>query len=293
MNKLIKIIIFCNIVLLSCVNCSKRVDSYYGVVCDGNNKDSIIQCILTNYDEQALNALAICYDDSNYILYQYLIADSAGGGAMYFISPSDREWYGLSDTTTLFYEVKGIVTGGYDHFDDDGAMLHRINFPDSIYTFLCDEYNRRDYSIEEYSNIDSLYNATFINADTCLYGKLRRFLFKESILPISIEIANKTHSPIACYDVYWNSVRQEVRLSSEEFQFAYRYLCEAADSMYYPAIFLKAGLCLTGAYFPQDTILGKKILEQCHGKTNIPFWQQYTRPAIYHHLLIDNITRDK
>lgn len=51
--------------------------------------------------------------------------------------------------------------------------------------------------------------------------------------------------------------------------------------------------CLTGAYFPQDTILGKKILEQCHGKTNIPFWQQYTRPAIYHHLLIDNITRDK
>lgn len=138
--------------------------------------------------------------------------------------------------------------------------------------------------MKEYNNIDSLYNEVIEQVDIESYNKLRLLSSQDSLLPISVEIANKTHYPIACYDVYFNMIQGEC-LPDEEFRFAYRYLCAATDSMYYPAVFLKAGLCLTGAYFPQDTILGKELLEQCHCTTSIPFWQQYSKPVVYKHLL--------
>ena len=128
----------------------------------------------------------------------------------------------------------------------------------------------------EYNNLDSLLGVVLRTEDVASYDKLRLLVSADSLFPVAIEMADKTHYPIACYDVYYSSV-QGLRLPQDEFDFAYKYLNEAADSMYYPAVYLKACLCLTGVYFSPDTILGKKLLEQCHGSTSIPFWQQYYR----------------
>ena len=256
-----------------------------------SNKDSLINCILTTYNLEAYDALFNCHQDSNIILYGILVADSsiyANNYSMIYISNNPID-YGISDTAKLFYESKCVVMGCYTYFD--GNRQRQINFPDSIYTILYKAFIRYGVSVwdkekyrPEYNNLDSLFSVTLDNLDVMSYNKLRLLVSADSLLPIAIEIANKTHYPIACYDVYYNSVRG-LRLPQEKFDFAYKYLCEAADSMYYPALFLRAGLCLTGAYFPPDTILGKKLLEQCHGNTSIPFWQQYYKPVVYQHLL--------
>lgn len=221
----------------------------------------------------------------------FLIADSIGRANCYFplIDSDGNSYYGLSDTVVLFYETKGFTMGVYVYYLDD--INHKIAFPDSIYDILYKAFHRYGVSIldkgkyqAEYNNLDSLLGVVLKTEDVVSYDKLRLLVPADSLLPVAIEIADKTHYPIACYDVYYNSVRG-VRLSQEEFEFAYKYLSEAADSMYYPAVYLKACLFLTGAYTPPDTILGKKLLEQCHGSTSIPFWQQYYKPVVYGHLL--------
>lgn len=271
-------------------SCTKRVTYTF---CDNYaNKDSLIQCIVTNYDIEAYDALWCCHEDSDMDLYGFLIADSNGIAGYY--TPSyyldGSSCYGLSDTVMLFYDIKGVVMGCYASFG--GNLMNRyIDIPDSIYNTLFKAFVRFGVSVwdkdkyrKEYDNIDSLFNVVLINTDIESYDKLRLLTSRDSLSPISIDIANKTHYPVACYDVYYNTIRG-YRLDDKEFQFAYKYLCEAADSIYYPALFIKAGLCLTGAYFPQDTVLGKKLFEQCHATTTIPFWQQYLKPVVYQHLL--------
>lgn len=289
--------------LLLIQSCGHRVTYTY---CDQfTDKDSLIQCILTNYDSEALFGLSCCYEDSNAVFYGYLISDST----------DDLGWYsGIgcdNDTVALFYSTKGLAMGCYSN--SNHIIQQTIIFPDSVSDMLDETYHLSWLGVsvwdkskfaKEYNNLDSLYNETLTTLDIESYNKLRRLIsttnkpitiltdgteviekmFTDTLLPISIEIANKTHYPVACYDVY-SIMINGTRVPAEEFQFAYNYLCEAADSMYYPAVFLKACLCLTGAYFPQDTILGKKLLEQCQGITSIPFWQQYSKPVVYQHLL--------
>ena len=179
--------------------------------------------------------------------------------------------------------------GVYVYYLDD--INHKIAFPDSIYDILYKAFHRYGVSVwdkdkyqAEYNNLDSLLGVVLRTEDVASYDKLRLLVSADSLLPVAIEMADRVHYPMACYDVYCSSV-QGLRLPQQEFEFAYKYLSEAADSMYYPAVYLKACLCLTGAYFPPDTILGKKLLEQCHGSTSIPFWQQYYKPVVYGHLL--------
>jgi hypothetical protein len=165
-----------------------------------------------------------------------------------------------------------------------------INMPDSLSELMRQAYlyhpTVHDISelAKDANNIDSLYRLVLMNSDIESYNKLRRLCERDTMFMASLETANRTHYPVACYDVYRYLIRN-YRVSDETFQFAYKYLCMAADSMYYPAVLLKASLCLTGAYFPQDTILGKELLEQCQINTPIPFWQQYSKPPIYKHLL--------
>lgn len=279
---------------LCAVSCTKRIKfTYCGAYA---NKDSLINCILSTYDADACEALELCHDDTNSVLYMILVADSSEYVGFYDMIPSaegiESSGYncGLSDTAKLFYHIKSIVMGGYPCFDSD--RNNSLSFPDSIYDILYESYHnyyssyryRDKYTIES-KNLDSLYNIVLFNADIESYEKLRCLLSNnDSILPVSIEIADKTHYPPACCDVYYHMIGR-YRVNNDEFQFAFHYLCEAADSLYYPAIFLKAGLCLTGAYFPPDTVLGKKLLEQCMGSTSIPFWQQYYKPVVYKHLL--------
>ena len=275
--------------LLCIVNCTPRVKHTYCE--DFTNKDSLIQRIVTYYDEDAYSGLFCCHTDSNMDLYSFLLGDSCGK-AGYYIPLYDSEgnsWYGLCDTITLFYETKGVVMGCYMGFNSN--RQRQISFPDSIYDVLVGAFHRygvsawdKDKYRSEYDNIDSLLNVVQTEEDIESYKKLRLLVSADTLLPVAFEIASKTHNPIACYDVYYNAIRG-YRASDDKFQLAYQYLCEATDSMYYPAVFLKAGLCLTGAYFSPDPILGKKLLERCHGNTSIPFWQQYYKPVVYQHLL--------
>lgn len=277
--------------LITCfVSCTHREKHTY---CENfTNKDSLIQRILTEYDVEAFDGLCCCHEDTNMDLYGFLIADSIGRANCYFplIDSDGNSYYGLSDTVVLFYETKGFTMGVYVYYLDD--INHKIAFPDSIYDILYKAFHRYGVSVwdkdkyqAEYNNLDSMINITMNNLNTMSYDKLRLLVSADSLFPVAIEMADKTHYPIACYDVYYSSV-QGLRLPQDEFDFAYKYLSEAADSMYYPAVYLKACLCLTGAYFPPDTILGKKLLEeQCHGSTSIPFWQQYYKPVVYGHLL--------
>lgn len=276
--------------LITCfVSCTHRESHTY---CENfTNKDSLIERILTEYDVETFEGLCICHEDTNMDLYGFLVSDSSGMAGWYM--PTRYSYgsgrYGLNDTIALFYETKGFVMGFYTYFN--GHHPQQINIPDSIYNVLDKEFNHYGVFIRdknkyrsEYHNLDSLIGVVLSNEDVASYDKLRLLVSADSLLPVAIEIADKTHYPIACYDVYYSSV-QGLRLPQGEFDFAYKYLSEAADSMYYPAVYLKACLCLTGAYFPPDTILGKKLLEQCHGSTSIPFWQQYYKPVVYGHLL--------
>ena len=275
------------------VGCTKRDSHCY---CDTyTNKDSLIECILNFYDAEACDALDFCHNDTNSALYSILVADSSNDVGFYDIIPLadgiERmgNSCGLSDTAKLFYHVKSITMGVYSCFDS--ARNNSIHFPDSIYNVLYRAYHSnygsfiyKENLAKESSNLDSLRNLVLNNDNIDSYIKLRYLLSNDSILPLSVEIANKTHYPFACYDVYYDIIDRH-RVTNDEFLFAYRYLCEAADSMYYPAVFLKANLCLTGAYFPPDTIMGKELLKQCYGSSSIPFWQQYYKSAVYEHLL--------
>ncbi len=275
------------LLFLCLLSCTTREKHTY---CDNfTNKDSLIQRILTEYDVEAFHALWCCYVDTNMDLYGFLVADSSGSAGYYI--PTNYSYgsglYGLNDTIALFYETKGFVMGCYIYFDSQ----RQIEFPDSIYSILFEAFNRYGVSVwdkdkysAEYDNLDSLISITLDNLDVDSYNKLRLLISADSLLPVAIEMADKTHYPIACYDVYYCSVCG-VRLPQEEFDFAYKYLSEAADSMYYPAVYLKACLYLTGTYFSPDTILGKDLLKQCNGSASIPFWQQYYKPVVYGHLL--------
>lgn len=289
MRPLISILLLISTLLLA--SCTPQVTNHY---CDEfPDKDSVIQRIITQYDVESYLGLCCCYEDSNIDLYGFLVADSSGECEWYTPTylPDGSNQYGLNDTITLFYTIKGLVMGRYVSFED--IRQQRIFFLDSIYTILQETYSDRYYGVSlkskeryasEYSNLDSLYDVTINNADIESYYKLRLLASSDSLRLAAIEIANRTHSPIACCDVYMQTARR-LRLPEDEFHTAYSYLCEASDSLYYPAIFLKAGLCLTGAYFSQDTILGKQLLDQCHATTFIPFWRQYSKPVVYQHLL--------
>ena len=268
-------------------SCTKRVIYTY---CDEyTNKDSLIQCIVSNYDADALSALLYCHEDSNANFYRILVADSSENAYFYHTLPPSKNGYyrDLSDTASLFYNVKCIAMGGYPCF---GSRWIPISFPDTIYNILYNAYIRRvsvknkEKYAKEYNNLDSLYCVVLSSVDTESYEKFRLLSLGDSLLSVAIKVADSIHYPIACYDVYYCTINRH-RVTDKEFRFAYKYLCEAVDSMYYPALFIKAGLCLTGAYFPQDTVLGKKLFEQCHATTTIPFWQQYSKPPVYQHLL--------
>ena len=278
-----------SLLIICFVSCTHREKHTF---CENfTNKDSLIQCIVSEYNEEAYRGLCCCYTDSNIDLYGFLIADSIGCANYYFplVDAEGNSYYGLTDTVVLFYETKGFTMGVYVYYLCD--INHKIAFPDSIYDILYKAFHRYGVSVwdkdkyqSEYSNLDSLLCVVLSKEDVVSYNKLRLLVSVDSLLPVAIEIADRTHYPIACYDVYYSSVRG-LRLPQENFDFAYKYLSEAADSMYYPAVYLKSCLCLTGAYFPPDTILGKKLLAQCHGRTSIPFWQQYYKPVAYKHLL--------
>lgn len=290
-NKYTYVKVYILLLALHLSSCAQRI---LWCPCDDyKNQDSLIERILTVYDIDACYAYDMCYsEDCNSAFYGILVADSSGyaGPYAHCFHYADSCMYEISDTAVLYYVIKATVMGEYHYFDWRKDL---ISYPDSIYKILKEPFYDHcfyapfitvDDFQDQYNKIDSLYEIVSKTADFDSYLQLRSLEHYTNLIPTSIEMANKTHNPIACFDVYYNSVNGQP-LQDEEFEIVYKYLCEAADSLYYPAMFIKAGLCLTGAYFPPDTILGKKLLEQCHIATSIPFWQQYYKPVVYQHLL--------
>ena len=119
--------------LITCfVSCTHREKQTY---CENfTNKDSLIQRILIEYDEEAYSGLCCCHEDTNMDLYGFLIADSIGRANCYFplIDSDGNSYYGLSDTVVLFYETKGFTMGVYVYYLDD--INHKIAFPEKIST---------------------------------------------------------------------------------------------------------------------------------------------------------------
>ena len=204
----------------------------------------------------------------------------------------------INDTVALFYAMKGGAKGSFSYICSMLVSYKRSNVievSDSLCDILWENYlhnaSNSPLAMERYrrdkENLDYIKHITMRDADIKSYDTLRFIIPYDDLLPLAIRIANKTHYPAACCDVYLCTVSMQ-RLTQREFDFAYSYLCEAADSLFYPAVMLKACLYLTGAYFPPDTILGKELLEQCHVHSTIPFWQQYYKPLVYRHLLPKN-----
>lgn len=267
--------------------------------CVSSNKDSLIQRVIVHYDVDAYRDLWLCHSDSNIDLYGILVADSSGTSGSYLVGlPIQSEVTHINDTVALFYAMKGGAKGSFSDICSMFVSYKRSNVievSDSLCDILWENYfHNASYSplaMERYrrdkEDLDYIKHITMRDADIKSYDTLRFIIPYDDLLPLAIRIANKTHYPAACCDVYLCTVSMQ-RLTQREFDFAYSYLCEAADSLFYPAVMLKACLYLTGAYFPPDTILGKELLEQCQVHSTIPFWQQYYKPLVYRHLLPKN-----
>ena len=267
--------------------------------CVSSNKDSLIQRVIVHYDVDAYRDLWDCHSDSNIDLYGILVADSSGTSGSYLVGlPIQSKVTHINDTVALFYALKGGAKGSYSYICSmlvpykDSNVIH---MPDSLCDILWENYlhnaSNSPLAMERYrrdkEDLDYIKHITMRDADIKSYDTLRFIIPYDDLLPLAIRIANKTHYPAACCDVYLCTVSMQ-RITQREFDFAYSYLCEAADSLFYPAVMLKACLYLTGAYFPPDTILGKELLEQCQVHSTIPFWQQYYKPLVYRHLLPKN-----
>ena len=183
------------------------------------------------------------------------------------------------------------ICGILEQYKDSNVIEVSDSLCDILWKNYLHNASNSPLAMERYrrdkEDLDYIKHITMRDADIKSYDTLRFIIPYDDLLPLAIRIANKTHYPAACCDVYLCTVSMQ-RLTQREFDFAYSYLCEAADSLFYPAVMLKACLYLTGAYFPPDTILGKELLEQCQVHSTIPFWQQYYKPLVYRHLLPKN-----
>lgn len=102
-------------VAICSVSCTRKITGY--TYCDAyTNKDSLIECVLTSYDAEACDALDLCHNDTNSVLYSILVADSSDAVGFYDVMPVaegiEKSGYscGLSDTAKLFYHVKTLLS---------------------------------------------------------------------------------------------------------------------------------------------------------------------------------------
>ena len=117
------------------------------------------------------------------------------------------------------------------------------------------------------------------------------------LFPIAVYVASNSNNAIACVDAvicYMYILEYEEmfnRNNKEHNKYILNNLVQlikkASDLHYAPASFILANMYFSGDLVPQDTIKGKKLLDEYGIVPIVPFWRCKPNPPIYQQLLIE------
>lgn len=141
-----------------------------------------------------------------------------------------------------------------------------------LYVEMYDSVQLREDSLEnkiqEIEDIRCMCNYIFITGDTSVYKESLNYNYGYN-LPCSIYIADHFEYPTACYNVYSEIVYQISNLPDTSFkvkekaiELAINYLKKGAMQKDRQCAGILAGIYIKGDHVLQDTILGRKYLEQ-------------------------------
>ena len=287
--------------------------------CDKYSKyDSLRYELLVNYNYDVLSDLkkidSKYYHDSFEFKYYTLLCDSTE----LYKHPNIFWFYENiacnsfdNDTITSYYLSKGY---GKCEFFSEPFIYSYLKFRnDSIKRLLQTEL-LRDYVYPldiirgkaELSEIVSLINYVYNTCNDTAYYRLRTILRANNLFPISIYVANNSNNAIACVDAVkcymyihqldaYNCNTNEIYHYDLKLNDMVQLIKKASDLHYAPASFILANMYFSGDLVPQDTIKGKKLLDEYGIVPIVPFWRYKPDPPIYQQLLIerDSIIQNK
>ena len=287
--------------------------------CDRYSKyDSLRYELFVNYNYDVLSDLKKIdtkyYHDSFEFKYYTLLCDSTE----LYKHPNIFWFYENiacnsfdNDTITSYYLSKGY--GKYDFFSEPFIYSYVKFRNDSIKRLLQTELSR-DYVSPlnvirgnvKISEVVFLVNYVYNTCNDTAYYRLRELLNANNLFPIAVYVANNSNNPIACVDAlkcymfihqldacncnsniidYYNFTLNEM----------VELIIKASDLHYAPASFILANMYFSGDLVPQDTIKGKKLLDEYGIVPIVPFWRYKPNPPIYQQLLEerDSIIQNK
>lgn len=121
--------------------------------------------------------------------------------------------------------------------------------------------------MQEKEDLQYFRNYILFSEDTSAYKDMLVTYYGLYNLPYSIYMADHCDYPYACYEVYDEIVRclkelEDANLKIKATRMAIDYLKKGASLKDNSCAFVLAGMYINGDNVPQDTILGKKYLEQ-------------------------------
>lgn len=231
--------------------------------------------LFRDHDIQAFNALVIknCRGkDLDIKRYAQFVVDSLNQVRVYTYLGEDIEeqLYYKAIASAYYPDVFCVYVKG-----KDGSEVRRdiLQYHSSLLQYP------QMLSIDTKAQIDSLRSVILNNKDTSAYLSIRQIMSVVELLPLAKWVADSLSLDIACHDTYRLMCEIQGRglpLSPSDFVEAYSYLDQAATHNYPPSVFQKSLLLLMGVYLPQDTIEGKRLLDQCliNPPCETPFWRK-------------------
>ena len=293
------------VLLILFSNCTKNVIRTQCT--DYQNYDSLRNELLINYSVHAYIYLESCHNDSNIFNYTTLLYDS--NDLFTFYSYFDT-YLCKNDTIYLYYLSK--CCGEFKYISESFVCSRMHYKNDSIKNLITKELLRYFYgSVDVYhgnvekSEIFSLINCVYNTCNDTVYNKLRKLLKHLDLFPIAVYVASNSNNAIACVDAvicYMYLLEYEEmfnRNNKEHNKYILNNLVQlikkASDLHYAPASFILANMYFSGDLVPQDTIKGKKLLDEYGIVPIVPFWRYKPNPPIYQQLLIerDSIIQSK
>lgn len=268
--------------LLCCCN-HKEVRTF----CDQYaNVDSLREELIVRFDVNSYYAIACCCPDSDMAMYAILLADSAPG----FVLSSDLyDATNVNDMVKLYYLSREFAKNDYFACSE---LLNFMQFEnDSVYSLLSAESypimmtKTANESTLQSALIDSLCQQVRQTCDYNAYTQLRTSLGARQLASISLDFAEATHNPVACYDAYLCYIGGYATTVGVEQQHMLSILLASSNQHYAPASFLLANMYLSGESMPRDTAQGKLLLSELGIVPREPFWRYSPTPLVYQHLL--------
>lgn len=257
--------IFLTVVLLSACGSKRNIVPDYSQM-------SIPQLIQKLYEVKDPNCftelVTRSFYDENIDIKKYarFVTDSLGGiNALTFVGDTPEEcMYYLALNEAYGIDVSYVEIFGLEAVKD---VIDDYLYP------MC----RGSYWGDK--NLDSLEKQIMEHHDTLAYLELRREVFSPELKKYAQFMADSASFAVAIQDMY-NLISQEswngYPMDSATFAAAYGYMEKGVKQGYLPSVFQKSLLLLTGAYLPQDTIEGKRLLDMClkNPPCQTPFWRR-------------------